>query len=123
VIAVRPIYRRKPRSSSLAVPAAWLRYVSLPGTLGLPTAGAFLFARVVSQLRELHRTQSIDLLHAHGPLPCGHAAMLLGRELNIPYVVAVYGLDDLATAQASGRVGKWHRRITKRVFAESRHVV
>lgn len=123
VLAVRPVYRRKPPSSSSAVPAAWLRYVSLPGTLGLPTAGAFLFARVVSQLRELNRTQSIDLLHAHGPLPCGHAAMLLGRELNIPYVVSVYGLDDLSSVQTSGRVGKWCRRISQRVYAESRRVV
>jgi teichuronic acid biosynthesis glycosyltransferase TuaC len=123
VLAVRPVFHRKPRGNGPAVPAAWLRYFSLPGGLGVPTAGAFLFARLVGQLRELNRTQRVDLIHAHGALPCGHAAMLLTRELNIPYVVSVYGVDDLFTIQASGHVAKWCRRISQRVFAESRRVV
>lgn len=123
VLAVRPVFHRKPRGKGAAVPAAWLRYFSWPGGLGVPTAGAFLFARLVGQLRELNRTQRVDLIHAHGPLPCGHAAMLLTRELNIPYVVSVYGDGDLFTIQASGHVAKWCRRISQRVFAESRRVV
>jgi teichuronic acid biosynthesis glycosyltransferase TuaC len=123
LLAVRPVYRRKPWSGGCAVPGKWVRYFSLPGDLGLSIAGAFLFARVVGQLRELHRTRRIDLLHAHDPLPCGHAAMLLGSELNIPYVVSVYGLDDLSPTQSSGRMEKWSRRIAQRVFASSRRVV
>ena len=123
VLAVGPVYRRQPRTATSAVPAERLGYFSLPGGLAVPTEGAFLFARIVGQLRELHRAERIDLVHAHGPLPCGHAAMLISKELNISYIVSVYGHGDLSAAQVSGRAGKWCRRIAHRIFAESRRVV
>ena len=123
MLAVRPVYRPKPRSSGSVAVAERIRYFSVPGRRWLPISGAFLFARIVGQLRELHRTQRVDLLHAHGLLPCGHAAMLLSRELGIPYVVSVYGLDDLSTIQPPGRLEKWRRRIAQRVCADSRRVV
>jgi glycosyltransferase involved in cell wall biosynthesis len=123
VFAVQPVYRGSFRGGSSQMPAYWLRYFSLPGGVGLPTAGAFVFARVVGRLRELHRTQRIDLIHAHGPLPCGHAAMLLSGELNIPFVVSVHGLDAFSTVQVQGRAGKWCRRISQRVFSASRRVI
>lgn len=123
ILVGRPVYRPRPRHESSVVPAEWIRYPALPGQLGLSTAGAFLFARVVSQLRELYRIERVDLVHAHGLMPCGHAAMLLARELNIPYVVSVYGFDGLSSAQTPGPFGKWYRRISHRVCAESRRVV
>jgi len=123
LLAARPMHGRKPQSGGSFVPVEWIRYFSLPGGPGAPIAGVFLFARVVGQLRELHRTERVYLLHAHGPLPCGHAAMLLSRELNIPYVVTVYGRDDLSAAQIAGRRGKWCHRLMYRIFAESRRVV
>ena len=73
VFAVQPIYRGRFRGRKSETPVNWLRYFALPGGLGLPTAGAFLFARIVGKARELHRSQRIDLINAHGPLPCGHA--------------------------------------------------
>jgi teichuronic acid biosynthesis glycosyltransferase TuaC len=123
VLAARPMYRPMPRSGNSGVPGEWIRYLALPGGWGAPIAGAFLFARIVGQLRELHRRERVDLLHAHGPLPCGHASMLLSKELNIPYVVSVHGRDDFSPAQVSGRRGKWCHRITHRIFSESRRVV
>src|SRR6476660_2668619 len=105
VFAVRPIYRGRFRARESLIPAHWLRYFALPGGFGLPTAGAFLFARIVGKMRHLHRSQPIDLIHAHGPLPCGHAAMLLSAELGLPYVVSVHGLDAFSTEQVGGRVG------------------
>lgn len=122
VLATRPIYRRSPQISAPRVPGGRICYLSLPGRLGIPIEGAFLFARIVGRLRELHRAERIDLVHAHGPFPCGHAAMLLKSELNIPYVVSVFGLDDLSI-EAPGHVGKWRRRILQRVYAESCRVV
>ena len=57
VFAVHPVYRGKPGVSkpgvsnsgvsNSGVPAEWLRYFALPGGFGLPTAGAFVFARIV----------------------------------------------------------------------------
>src|SRR6266581_2669443 len=86
VFAVQPAYRGKLHAKESGVHAEWLRYLSLPGGFGLPSAGAFLFARIVGRVRNLHRLHRIDMIHAHAPLPCGHAAMLLSRELGVPYV-------------------------------------
>lgn len=123
VFAVQPIYRPRNRTRSSDIPATWLRYGSLPGGVGLPTSGAFLFARIVGRVRELKRLQQIQLIHAHGSLPCGHAAMLLSAELGLPYVVSVHGLDAFADRQVSGVAGRWCRRISERVYRSSRRVI
>jgi teichuronic acid biosynthesis glycosyltransferase TuaC len=124
IFAVQPFYRRKirPRRSG-ATKTKWFRYFSLPRGFGLPTAGAFAFARVVSEVRALHRAQPIDLIHAHAPLPCGHAAMLLRSELGLPYVISVHGLDAFSTNQVGGRAGIWSRRISQRVYQSSERVI
>jgi glycosyltransferase involved in cell wall biosynthesis len=123
VFAAQPVYRGSFHNGKTAIPAQWFRYLALPGGFGLPTAGAFLFARTVGRLRELHREQRVDLIHAHGPLPCGHAAMLLSEELKIPFVVSVHGLDVFSDVQVSGRAGKWCRRISQRAYNASRRVI
>lgn len=123
VFAVQPFYRGRSKSNSLPVPAEWIHYFALPSSVGLSTAGAFVFAHAVGKLRELHRVHPIDVVHAHGALPCGHAAMLLGRELGIPFVVSVHGLDAYSTVQVSGRAGRWCRRISQHTYMESRRVI
>jgi len=123
VLAVRPFYRGKVHPSQKGVPAEWTRYFSLPGGMGLSSAGAFVYARVLGKVRELQRSQGIDLIHAHAPLPCGHAAMLLSQELGLPYVVSVHGLDAFATEQVHGRAGQWCERISRRVYQSSRRVI
>lgn len=123
VFAVQPAYRSRLRASESGWHVEWLRYLSLPGGFGLPTAGAFLFARIVGRVRELQKLHQIDLIHAHAPLPCGHAALLLSRELGVPYVVSVHGLDAFSTKQVSGRAGEWCRRISQRVYRSSRRVI
>jgi len=123
VFAVQPFYRRAGRPASTGQTAQWFRYFSLPGVLGLPAAGAFLFARLVPVIRELHRSRPIQLIHAHAPLPCGHAAMLLASELQLPYIVSVHGLDAYSTQQVQGRAGEWCRRISRRVYRSARRVI
>jgi len=129
VLAVQPVYRRKKRSGSQApaagqpIPAEWVRYFALPGGLGLSSAGAFLFARIVSRVRKLHQRHPITLIHAHGALPSGHAAMLLNAEMAIPFAVSVHGLDAFSTVQVSGRAGAWCGRISQRVYASSRRII
>ena len=123
VFAVQPIYRPRASAPRSGIRSSWLRYFSLPGNFGLPSAGAFVFARVVAKVRELHRRQPISVIHAHGPLPCGHAAMLLSAELGIPYVVSVHGLDVFSTVQVPGRAGEWSRRISQRVYRNSGRVI
>ena len=123
VYALQPIYRKKPKTAESAHPGQWVRYFSLLGGFGLPTAGAFAFARIVGSIREMHHKQPIDVIHAHSALPCGHAAMLLNKELRIPYVVSVHGLDVFSTTQVSGRAGQWCRRISQHVYGSSRRVI
>jgi teichuronic acid biosynthesis glycosyltransferase TuaC len=123
VLAAQPIYRSREQVHPEAPAAEFVRYASFPGGMGLASAGAFLFARVLGRVRELHQECRIDLIHAHAPLPCGHAAMLLSRELKIPYVVSVHGLDAYSTNQVKGYAGEWCRRISQRVFASAARVV
>jgi len=123
VLAVQPIYRERERPAPNAPPAEFVRYFPIPGGTGLASAGAFLFARILGRVRELHRHRQIDVIHAHGPLPCGHAAMLLGRELNISFVVSVHGLDAYSTNQVPGLPGKWCRRISARVYRSACRVI
>jgi glycosyltransferase involved in cell wall biosynthesis len=120
---VQPFYRAKIQAYESASSERWLRYFSLPGGLGLPTAGAFLYARIVARVRELQRLHQIDLVHAHAPLPCGQAAMLLSAELGLPFIVSVHGLDAFSTEQVKGRAGEWSRRISRRVYRSSRRVI
>ena len=123
VLAVQPFYRKRLRAQKSGVEAEWTRHFSIPGNQGLATAGAFVFAQIVARVREVQRTDAIDLIHAHGPLPCGHAALLLSGELGIPYVVSVHGLDAFSTEQVSGRAGEWCRRISQRVYRGSQRVI
>jgi len=123
VFAVQPFYRPRKRLSASSISARWFRYPALPGGFGLPTAGAFAFARILGRIRELYLQEPIDLIHAHGALPCGHAAMLLSKELGIPYVVSVHGLDAFSTEQVLGRAGRWCRRISQHVYGSSRRVI
>ena len=123
IFAVAPVYRKVVPLSSGAPPAQWVRYLAFPGGLGLASSGAFLFSRLLSRVRGLHTRMPIDLIHAHGPLPAGHAAMLLQRELGIPFVVSVHGLDAYADRQVSGRPGAWCRRVSRLVFQSADRVV
>lgn len=123
ILTAQPFYRGKLSGNDAAPKAEYRKYFSLPGGFGLASAGAFLFASIVGRVRHLNRERKIDVIHAHGPLPCGHAAMLLGRELGIPFVVTVHGLDAYATRQVQGRAGEWCRRISAHVFRSTRSVV
>lgn len=123
VIAVRPFYRQHDSVDQSANDASWISYPSLPGNIGLSSSGSFLNAVLRKKLRELNRSLPVDLIHAHGALPCGHAAMLLARELRVPFIVTVHGLDAYFTRQVPGYAGKLCRRICTDVYQASRRVV
>ncbi len=123
VTGVQPFYRSRSSLNPLAFPAQHTRYLSFPGGLGLPTAGAFLFANLLSTVRRLHRSNPIHLIHAHAALPCGHAAALLSRELGVPFLVTVHGLDAYSTKQVGGLSGNWCRRVSKFVYRSAKRVI
>jgi teichuronic acid biosynthesis glycosyltransferase TuaC len=122
VIAASPIhYPRKHSSSSAA--AEWVRYPQLPGTLGLSSAGKLLYACLLGRVRQLHSVKPIEVIHAHAALPCGHAAALLSRRLNIPFVVTVHGLDVFNNCHLGGIPAAWRRKVSVDVYRAARNVV
>lgn len=123
VVAVHPLHRSGAESNSMAPVAAWIRYPSIPGGVGLASAGAFLYASLISKVRKLHQSQHIDLIHAHAALPCGHAAALLSRELKIPYVVTVHGRDAFFDNQVRGHARRWCKRVAQFVYRSASRVV
>jgi teichuronic acid biosynthesis glycosyltransferase TuaC len=122
VIAVSPIYypRKHPRSSAAA---DWVRYPQVPGNLGLSSAGYLLYARLLGRIRQLHRVKPIDVIHAHAALPCGHAAALLSRRLNIPFVVTVHGLDVFNRYSLGGIPAARRRKVSVNVYRAARTVI
>jgi len=122
VFAAQPFYRHSV-SAAASAPARWLRYPAIPGGLGLSSAGTFLFARLLRPLRKRHDAKPVDVIHAHAPLPCGHAAALLSRELGIPFVVTVHGLDAFSTNQFPGIAGRWCERVSQMVYRAAARVI
>jgi glycosyltransferase involved in cell wall biosynthesis len=121
VVAVQPFYRV--RSSPNGHPAHWVRYAAIPGGTGLASSGAFLYASLLQKIRKLHFERRIDLIHAHAALPCGHAAALLSRELRIPFVVTVHGLDVFFGRQVGGWAGRWCQRVAQSVYRSASRVI
>src|SRR5580693_1845276 len=123
VVAVQPLHRISAGSDAITPIARWIRYPCIPGGIGLAPAGAFLYATLISKVRKLHRSRRIDLIHAHAALPCGHAAVLLSRELKIPCIVTVHGLDAFFDNQVRGYAGAWCKRVTQLVYRSASRVI
>ena len=122
VIAVAPIYYHR-RHSIPSAPADWVRYPQIPRTFGLSSAGKFLYARLFRRIQKFHRVKPIDVIHAHAALPCGHAATLLSRRLNIPFVVTVHGLDVFNNCHLGGTPASWRRQVSIEVYRAARTVI
>jgi teichuronic acid biosynthesis glycosyltransferase TuaC len=123
VFAVNPFYRPAAAPSQSSVKAHGFRYPALPGGSGLASAGFGLFLRLLVSAKRFHEQNPIDIVHAHGALPCGHAAQLLSRHLKVPYVVTVHGLDAFSTRQVAGWPGVLCERVSRRVYAAAAQVV
>jgi len=121
VIAVEPIYRPTPMPNGH--PASWVRYIAIPGRVGLASAGFFLYETLRARVRRLHREHHFDLIHAHAALPCGYAAMLLARDLQIAYVITVHGRDVFFRKQLPGVSGLWCQRVARTVYKSAARVI
>jgi teichuronic acid biosynthesis glycosyltransferase TuaC len=82
-----------------------------------------LYARLLGRVRKLRGVKPIDVIHAHAALPCGHAAALLSRRLNIPFVVTVHGLDVFNTCFLGGIPAVWRRKVSVEVYRAARNVI
>src|SRR5229473_6011332 len=123
VIAVHAMHRSRPGPAPNAPAAVRRQYFSIPGNPGLSSAGRFLHAALRSQVRKLHGQRPISVIHAHAALPCGQAAMLLARDLGIPFVVTVHGLDAYSTRQVPGWLGRRCSEVCKDVYGAAARVI
>jgi teichuronic acid biosynthesis glycosyltransferase TuaC len=123
VIAVQPAYRPKLNTAQSDLACEWESYFSIPGNFGLPMAGYFLAGALKRLVHAAHANDPFDLIHAHSALPCGHAAELLSRELDIPFVVTVHGLDAFGTRQAGPLWGRWCASKSDHVYRLARVVI
>jgi teichuronic acid biosynthesis glycosyltransferase TuaC len=123
VISVYPMHHPDPGADLKAPPATWKKYFCLPGNPGLSTAGRFLHAALKSHVLQIHAQHPISVIHAHAALPCGQAAMLLARDLGIPFVVTVHGLDTYSTQQVPGWFGLRCSEVCERVYRAAARVI
>jgi len=123
LIAVHPLHQSHPGRAPKAPLATWRKYFSLPGNSGLSSAGRFLHATLRSQVRQIQAQNPVRLIHAHAALPCGQAAMLLARDLGIPFVVTVHGLDAYFTRQVPGWLGRLCSEASKDVYSAAARVI
>jgi glycosyltransferase involved in cell wall biosynthesis len=82
-----------------------------------------LYIRLLGRVRKLHAAKRIDVIHAHGALPCGHAAALLSGRLNIPFVITLHGLDVFNTSFLRGIPADWRRSASVYVYRAARTVI
>jgi teichuronic acid biosynthesis glycosyltransferase TuaC len=122
VMAVAPIHYPRKKANQSA-PADWVRYPQIPGNLGLSNAGRWLYARLLAEVPRLHRRRPIDVIHAHAALPCGHAAALLSRHLDIRFVVTLHGLDVFNTCFLGGMATAWRRQASIDVYRAARTII
>ena len=69
------------------------------------------------------KSDRFDVIHAHSALPCGHAAALLSRHLNIPFVVTLHGLDVFNSCFLGGVPAEWRRRASINVYRAARMAI
>ena len=122
VMAVRPFYRRGQAACGAVHSAKWICYAAPPGMTGLAISGRALYLHVRAEAQRLHAAEPVSLIHAHGALPCGHAAALLARDLGIPFVVTVHG-RDVFSARNGGLSGRWCERVSKKVYRSAERVI
>jgi glycosyltransferase involved in cell wall biosynthesis len=118
-VAVQPFYRDGHNSRA---GSEWASYFSVPGNLGLASAGKFVAASVLRKLTK-HGSGAFDVIHAHAALPCGHAAAILSQRLGIPFVVTVHGLDAFFVHQGGLLAGEWCKRVATKVYGDARRVI
>jgi glycosyltransferase involved in cell wall biosynthesis len=122
VMAVYPMHRLHHGFDPKISPATWKKYFCLPGNPGLSIARRFLHAAVKSHARRIHAQHPVSLIHAHAALPCGQSAMLLARDLGIPFIVTVHGLDAFSTRQVPGWFGRLFFKVGADVYGAAARV-
>ncbi|OGT28567.1 MAG: hypothetical protein A3I77_03765 [Gammaproteobacteria bacterium RIFCSPLOWO2_02_FULL_42_14] len=84
------------------------RYFSIPRHYFRSVSNFFYLIRVVPIIKKLIKMYGVELIHAHGEI-AGMAAVSAGKQLNIPAVVTIHGVDTCKRMR-KGVAGKQFKR-------------
>lgn len=79
------------------------RYLSLPRNLVFGESGKWMYAGIKKLVNEISKDFQFDLIHAHGALPDGFAAMEVAEKFHKPYLVTIHGADLQKTVHFNPR--------------------
>lgn len=69
-----------------------------------------------ARLREILKTEKVDIIHAHSPMLNGLAAVAVGKEFDIPVLYEIRAFwEDAAVSHGTCRQGDLRYRLTKRL--------
>jgi teichuronic acid biosynthesis glycosyltransferase TuaC len=112
-----------PKSANVeGIRVTYPRFIAFPGGRFLFLYGLFCYLACRHTVRKHVKEGGIDLIHAHTIMPEGFAALLLGREFNIPVVCTVHGSDISIyphESRATLLVTKWALRRIRHLVAVS----
>jgi teichuronic acid biosynthesis glycosyltransferase TuaC len=75
------------------IPVRYPRYVRPPGAFYRGCSPFAMFPALFASFRTWFHQNPFDLIHAHGLLPCGMAALLLSKTFHLPCVCHARGSD------------------------------
>lgn len=75
------------------IPVRYPRYVRPPGAFYRKCSPFAMFPVLCASFRSWSHENPFDLIHAHGLLPCGMAAILLAKTFRLPCVCHARGSD------------------------------
>lgn len=105
------------------VPVYYPRYTSTPKQIVHGAWGFFAYPALVRQLKQLHRENNFDIVHAHYASPCGVIALLAQKWMKVPVVVSVHGMDVTWTAlrdPISSLAVRWSLQRADAIIANSK---
>lgn len=85
-----------------------IHYCSIPRHYFRGISNFFYLSRVVPEIIKLHKIHQFDVIHAHGEI-AGLAAVSASKQLNIPSVVTIHGIDMCP---------RMRKGITKKMFSK-----
>jgi PEP-CTERM/exosortase A-associated glycosyltransferase len=108
--------QRHSADGSVAEVADGLLFHRTPGTASGPVGLREWreIGRLAEAIEKVAADWRPDVLHAHSPALCGHAALKAGRALGIPVVYEIRAFwEDAAVENGTGRAGSVKYRLTR----------
>ena len=120
-----PLFRRKWKEYARAprfarkdnIDVYYPRFLLFPRKILISYSGNFLYLGIKRTMHRLEKKLRFDIIHAHGLLPEGWAALALTRKRKLPVIVTTHGKDVFMTSQLNNRCRQILNNIIRSVDA------